>query len=246
MTTRSQQPPTPNQQAQSPLAQCLTAMAGTPDDSSWIASQLVALAQLAADLVAPVSCASVTAYREDAWSTVAASSDVAAAVDEAQYAEQAGPCLDALDGGSPVAVPEITTALAWPGFRAAAVPLGLRASLSIPLFAGRGTAIAVLNLYGHDPDTMVPLTAALWDAYDPHGSTIDREHPLLDCGGAGLVAGLVGAFAVRALIQQAIGVVIADTQRTVDAGYLILRLRAAETGLTLPATATAVIAEQYW
>jgi hypothetical protein len=110
----------------------------------------------------------------------------------------------------------------WPEFRDAAFALGLRAS-SIPLFAGRGTAIAGLNLYGRDPGAMAPLTAAVWNVFD-FEPVADVENHRLDNGSAGLVAGIAGAFAVRAVIQQALGVIIADTQRTGDAAYLILRL----------------------
>ena len=265
MTTRSQPPTAAQRQGPSPLTQCLTALAGTPDDSSWVADQLITIAQLAADLVAPVSYASITAHRDDGYTTVAASSDVALAVDEAQYSDRAGPCLSALDGGAPIAVPDIGATMRWPGFRDSAFALGLRASLSIPLFAGRGTAIAGLNLYGRDPKAMAPLIAAVWDAFDPQepkaepeGPKADLEEPRdavdeskaavegqpLDGGSAGLVAGIAGAFVVRDLIQQAVGVIIADTGRTSDAAYLVLRMRAAERGFTLPDTAAAVIAEQ--
>ena len=246
MTTWSQQPPVPYPQAPSPLTACLTALAGTPDDASWIACQLVTIAQLSADLIAPVAYASVTAYRDDAVTTVAASSVIAVSVDQAQYDGQAGPCLDALDTASPIAVPNVAATMRWSGFRDSAYRLGIRASLSIPLFAGRGTAVAALNLYGRDPNRLAPLTAAVWAAYDPHRPGTSAPGHGLDPGGEALVAGLAGAFAVRARIQQAIGVLMAATHRTADTAYLILRMRAAETGATLTATAAAVIAEHQW
>jgi hypothetical protein len=248
---QSPPPPAPGPQVHNPLAQCLSALAGTADDSSWIGCQLIGVAQLVVDLVGPVSYASVTAYRDDALTTVAASSDIALAVDEAQYADRAGPCVSTLEAGSPHGVPDLTTTVQWPGFRDTASALGLQASLSIPLFAGRGTSIAALNLYSRQAGAMSGLIAAVRDAYDLHaahphasGSTLDRHD--LDCGRADLLAGIAGAFAVRAVIQQAIGVVMADGHRTTDAAYLVLRLRAAETGVTLLDAAQAVIAEQQW
>ena len=241
MTTWSQQPPVSYPRADSPLAACLTALAGTPDDASWIACQLVTIAQLSADLITPVAYASVTAYRGDTVATVATSSKVVLAVDQAQYADQAGPCLDALYTAFPIAVPDVTAAMQWPGFRDSAYRLGISASLSIPLFAGCGTAIAALNLYSRDPNSLAPLTAAVWAAYDQHGLGTTARGNGLDHGGEALVAGLAGAFAVRAGIQQAIGAIMAATHRTADAAYLILRLRAAEIGATLTDTATAVL-----
>ena len=245
MTTQSQQPAVPDPDVQSPLTACLTALAGTPDDASWIDCQLVTIAQLTADLVTAVSYASITAYRDDAITTVATSSEIARAVDQAQYAAQDGPCLAALDTAAPVAVPKVATTMRWPGFRDRAHRLGVRASLSIPLFAGRGAAMAALNLYGRDPAGLAPLTAAVLASYaaqDPGGA-----HPHgLDPGGEALVAGLAGAFAVRARIQQAIGAIMATTHRTPEVAYLVLRMRAAEAGITLTDAATAVMAEQQW
>lgn len=132
------------------------------------------------------------------------------------------------------------------GFGDSASRLGISASLSISLFAGRGAAVATLNLYGRDPGALAPLTAAVRAVYDPHGAGASVRRDDLDHGGDALMAGLAGAFAVRARIQQAIGVVMAARHRGPDAAYLVLRLRAAETGATLADTATGVIAERQW
>ena len=244
MATRPPTPPAVNRQVCSPLTDCLVALAGTPDDSSWIDTQLMAIVQLAADLVEPVRHASVTVHRDGAYTTVAADSGIALAVDEVQYTDQRGPCVDALDGGSPMAVPNIPATLAWPEFREAAHGLGLRASLSVPLFAGHGSAVAALNLYGRDTGALSPLTDAVWAAFDAGGEPADTAG--LDDGSAALVAGLTGAFAVRDTIQQAIGVVLAEQHRSTDAAYLTLRMRAAETGRTLTEIAAEVIADRLW
>ena len=243
MTTLSGPSPVPPQPVGNPLADCLAALAGTPDDSSWLQCQLVAIAQLAAG-PGTVSAASVTAaYGDDVYVTVAASDDSALAADEVQYADGTGPAFAALHPGSPIAVPDIRAATRWPAYGDAAARLGIRASLSIPLFAGRGTAIAALNLYGHDPQAMAQLTAAVWNAYDPDGPAAGAQVGALDPDGTALVTGLTVAFAVRAIIQQAMGILMASTHRTPDTAYLHLRLRAAEAGATLPDTAAAVIAE---
>src|SRR4051812_17750374 len=192
VTTQSQRPAAPYAKAQDPLAACLIGLAGTPDDSSWIGSQLVTIAHLSADLIEPVHYASITAYRDERFTTVATSSPVVLAVDQAQYSAQAGPCLDALDTGSPIAVPDVAATATWPAFRYSALRLGIRASLSIPLFAGRGTAVAGLNLHGRNPATMAPLTAAVRAAYDPDDDGASPRRRGLDDGGSALVAGIAG------------------------------------------------------
>jgi len=198
---------------------------------------------LSADLIAAVAYTSVTAYRDDCFTTVATSDDIVLAVDQAQYADEAGPCLEALDTGSPIPVPSVDAAMAWPAFRDAALGLGIRASLSIPLFAGRGTVLAGLNLYGRDPAALASLIAAVCAAYDSSSDRPIRRADALDHGGTAMVAGLAEAFAVRDRIQQAIGAIMAATHRTADAAYLMMRIRAAETGTSLLDTANAVLTE---
>ena len=64
------QPPTRPDPILGALARSLITLAGIPDDASTVDEQLVVIAQLAADRVAAVDYASVTAVREDAYTTV--------------------------------------------------------------------------------------------------------------------------------------------------------------------------------
>jgi hypothetical protein len=225
-----------------PLANGLITLAGTPDDESGVRDQLQLITRLAADLLPPVSYASMTGRGPDGFVTVAMTSDIALAVDEAQYADDTGPCLDVLRTGSAEAVPEIDTTVNWPGFREQAHQLGLRSSLSLPIFAGRGVTIAALNLYSRDSAAMAPLSVAVLAAYD--SEIEDPAAPSaedLDPGTRQLVDGLTGAFAVRTMIQRSLGVIMAEEQTTADVAYVKLRSRAAATGLTLTAAAGSVL-----
>lgn len=223
-----------------PLRQRIVTLAGRVDDDSRIGADLVDIAVLSTGRVAAVSYASVTSGYQGAYATVAASSEIAVAVDAAQYTDNAGPCLDALTGNDPIAVPDIAATMAWPAFREVAFGLGLRSSLSIPLFAGQGTAIAALNLYAHDPDAMKVLTTAVWAVFDTD-TPVDRRVDDLDAGGNELVAGLAGAFTVRARIQQAIGLLMSRSGGSLTHAFTALCARAAETNSTLTETATRLI-----
>jgi hypothetical protein len=225
------------------LQQQLIGLAGTPDDSAQVGADLVVITRLATDRIAAVEYASVTSRYEGAYATVAASSDLALAIDEAQYRDNAGPCLEALEASYPAAVPEIAATMTWPGFRDVAVKFGLRTSLSVPLFAGSGRTVAALNLYSRHPRAMAPLSAAVWDAYDPD-SPEPRKHDDLEPGGRELVGGLIGALALRNTIQQAIGILMSTTAPTADLAYLALRTQAAESRASLTDTAAHVIEQQ--
>jgi hypothetical protein len=225
-----------------PLADSLVALAGTPDDESSVPDRLQRITRLAADLLPPVAYASMTGRGPDGFVTVAMSSELALAVDKAQYADDTGPCLDVMRSGVPEAVPEIDATVNWPGFREQAHRLGLRASLSFPIFAGRGVTIAALNLYSHDSADMAPLSVAVLAAYDSEIEDPAVPGPEdLDPGSRQLMDGLTGAFAVRTTIQRALGVIMAEEHATADVAYVKLRSRAAATGLTLTAAAAAVL-----
>jgi hypothetical protein len=226
------------------LARCLIDLAETPDDAADLQNQLVTAAVLTADRVDAADYASMTAWRDSGYVTVAASAELARAVDEAQYADGAGPCLDSVDTGSPVPVPDIRSAIRWPGFRDEAYRVGLRASLSIPLFAGSGAPIAALNLYGRDAVAMAALIEAVLAVFGVESGAAGDPPEELDEGGRELIAGLIGAHDVRATIQRGIGVIIGRESCTVDEGYRALRDAAAETGATLSQTATGVQIEQ--
>ncbi|MFG1926429.1 GAF and ANTAR domain-containing protein [Cryptosporangium sp. NPDC048952] len=211
------------------------ALAGTPDDASEVDVRLTEIARLAAETLPPVSYASTTALRDGSYTTVAASNPLAAAVDDAQYDDGAGPCLTALETGQPVAVHDVALTMRWPEFRRVAQQIGLHSSLSIPLFAGSGEAVASMNLYGHDQRAMTSLGQHVRAAFQveptPSAASTPRKHT---SGTADLAAGVVKALAVRDQIQRAIGMVSGRQRCSTRDAYLSLRVRAAETGVSLP------------
>lgn len=222
------------------LSDRLVGLAGTPDDSAHIGTYLIVVAQLAASLIDAIDHVSVTTRSAGGYATAAASSDVATAVDEAQYHDMAGPCLEALDADYPAAVPDIAAVMTWPRYRDTAARLGLKASLSVPLFAGSGTTIAALNLYSRDAGALTILTTAVWAAYDPDISeTWSRD--ALDPGGRELAAGIIGALGLRSMIQRAIDVLATSGDVSTERAYLSLRTQAVEAGISLPDAAAHVI-----
>lgn len=77
----------------------------------------------------------------------AASTDTAAvAIDEAQYASDSGPCLDAARLGAMVRVDAVEGANRWPAFEVAASREAVRASLSVPLLLKDGP-FGAINVY---------------------------------------------------------------------------------------------------
>jgi hypothetical protein len=229
-----------------PMAAAFVALAVTPDDALDLDAQLNTIVQMVVDRVIAVDYASVTAACDGAYATVATSSDLATAVDQAQYDDQAGPCLQSLEESTPVGVRNISTTIKWPGFREAALTMGLHASVSIPLFSGSGDTIAALNLYARDAAAMAPLIAGVPAMFDPDlPLPADRDDlPSLDAGGEELLTGFAEALAARSTIQLALGIIMGHTEAPATDAYIALRLRAADAGVSLLTAAETVIAER--
>lgn len=83
--------------------------------------------------------------------TVASTGADAVRLDEKQYGQNDGPCLQALRTGKEVAVPEMLTERRWGDYPAYAVARGTRSSLSIPISSSTRTRGAI-NLYAARPD----------------------------------------------------------------------------------------------
>src|SRR4051794_3431433 len=136
------------ERAEAPLVQALVDLAVLPDDAPELGEQLARLVELVVLRLPAADYASVTSQRGDGFATVALTGQLALAVDQAQYADGVGPCIDATDGFV-TAVTDTATVLQWPGFRETAVNLGLRSSLSIPLFTASGVPSIGLNIYSY-------------------------------------------------------------------------------------------------
>jgi len=221
----------------------MTTLAGTPEHSSRVGMQLVTIARLTAERVTAARYASITALRDKAYITVAVSDDLIRAVDEAQYADSAGPCLEALGRSTPVGVPDVDTTVQWPGFHEAAPRMGLQASVSVPLFAGRGEAIAVLNVYSHDRVAMAPLIAGIGLVHGRPGreSVDERQLSRLEQGGRELVAGYAEALRIRAAVRLAIELIRTGNRCSADDAYLSLCVQAMGAGTDLAEAATTLI-----
>ncbi|PWR05551.1 hypothetical protein DKT68_26575 [Micromonospora acroterricola] len=212
----------------------MVALAGLPDNSPSVPGLLTRLVRLTAVLVDPVDYVSVTVVRNGGYLTRDASDPAAEATDLAQYAQDDGPCLTALRSGEPVAVPDVADAVVWPGFRDVAWQVGVRASLSIPLFAGSGGTVAALNLYARDATAMRTLTEHVEACFRRTGDP--SPPPPLDVGSQRLVLGVRGALRSRDLIQRALGVLMGGHNLSAVEAY---RHLVEETPVGTPLTATA-------
>ena len=171
--------------------------------------------------------------------TVACSDELASQVDELQYQVGDGPCLHALREGRMVHIDDTARGADWPGFQAEAASRGIGSCLALPLVAD-GKPVGALNLYARG-------VAAF-------GATqVRRAENLAEnaSGGLSLMLRLASyselteqlrsSLTSRAVIYQALGVVMAQERCAQAKAFEILRTASQNSNLKLRDIAAAIV-----
>jgi hypothetical protein len=179
------------------------------------------VARAAARNVGTATSATITLRRDRRPTLVAASDDQAALCDEVEYAADDGPCLTSIDIGQLVHVPDIALETRWPAWRAAARGNGYASAAALPREVRPGVHIA-LNLYASHPHAWDEAALAVADMYaDEIARTVALC--LRSTDQVEMNADLRAALVSRAVIDQAIGVVMAENRCTAEEAMAILR-----------------------
>jgi len=155
--------------------------------------------------------------------------------------QQEGPCLDCFATGQVIANIDLATATdRWPIFTRAAREVGFGTSHAVPLRLRR-QVIGALNLFttGQRPleDNDLAVAQGLADI-----ATIGLLHQRAVHDQATLSEQLQAALHSRILIEQAKGVLSAQTGTSVEAAFALMRTHARRTGQPLTTVAGAVVA----
>jgi GAF domain-containing protein len=118
-------------------------------DAQPLAATLVRVAQLAKETLAGAAEASVTLVQTAGMVTVGVTGMVAAELDERQYDEGFGPCMDAAVSGAAVAIPDTAAEDGYRDFAAVARRLGVTGVLSVGLPLDH-RIVGSLNVYRTD------------------------------------------------------------------------------------------------
>ena len=171
--------------------------------------------------LAPHAEATVTLRRGGQLSGVAGSGDRARACDEAEYAAGAGPCVDAVDTGRIVEVPDVASEDRWPAWGEAARTAAFRSAIAYPAEVEPDVWVAV-NIYSDDSPTWLAPSHERGTMYAAEVARITGLALRL-AREAQISEDLRAALASRALIDQAIGVVMAQNRCTSAQALAILR-----------------------
>jgi GAF domain-containing protein len=197
------------------------------------------LATLAARLVTDgVSCG-MTMRGNGRPATVACSDPLAQEIDELQYLLDDGPCLQAMRSGGQVSIDDTDGRAQWPRFEAAAQARGIRSCLALPLVAD-GKRVGALNLYARG-------VAAFGAAQVRHAEDLAENASsglslmLRLASYAELTEQLRSSLTSRAVIYQALGVIMAQERCAQAKAFEILRTASQNSNLKLRDIAAAVV-----
>lgn len=178
------------------------------------------LATLAARRVTGDLSCGITLQPDGHPLTVATSDQRAAQVDEVQYDLGDGPCLHSMRSGRQVHVEDMAGEQRWGGFSVRAAANGIRSCLSLPLAADG--IVGALNLYA-------PVPGAFGEAEIRQGEIFAASASgalalaARQASAAALTSDLRAALVSRSVIDQALGIIMAQERCTSTRAFAILR-----------------------
>ncbi|MEV4661089.1 GAF and ANTAR domain-containing protein [Micromonospora echinofusca] len=170
-----------------------------------VLQRVAELAKRALDTPVQVS---VTLVRNGTGHTAAFTDDLARDMDERQYAQERGPCLDAAASGDLVSVPDLTAEDRWPDWAERGVKAGLGSSLSIGLPI-QDAVVGALNVYARTPHAFDDDTVTVLETFAAYAAVALANAHLYDST-ATLAQQMQEAMASRAVIEQAKGIIMAE------------------------------------
>lgn len=198
------------------------------------------VADLAKRTVVGVDEASVTLVRGKKAQTAAYTGDLALTLDEWQYADGTGPCLDAAISGATFPVTDFTGETRWPGYIPRAIEAGVRSSLSVGMPVHEPVNGA-LNLYALKPDAFDEEARLVAQTFSGYAAVALANAHLYDAA-ATLSQHLRAAMENRAVIEQAKGILMAERHCTPDEAFAILSRLSQDANRKVRDVATALVA----
>ncbi|WP_262287439.1 GAF and ANTAR domain-containing protein [Micromonospora sp. MA102] len=206
-------------QAHLDLAAALIRLGRIKHDEADLDVVLANIAQVAKEAIPGAVEVSVTLIQGTEACTAAYTGELALTLDEWQYAQGRGPCLDAATTGTAMLVPDMTAESRWPEWAARAHEAGAASSLSIGLPI-QEAMVGALNLYGAVPrafDEQIGLAQTL-----AGHAAVALANVHLYASTATLAQQMREAMQSRAVIEQAKGIIMGQRRCSAEEAFAIL------------------------
>ncbi|QIK75973.1 GAF and ANTAR domain-containing protein [Nocardioides piscis] len=189
-------------------------------DGPDVSDFLHELTVLASSIVPGTHCG-ITLRRDGQIATVAHSDEVAMRMDEIQYIHGRGPCLEAIHQGTRIEVPDMSAETRWGDYPGYALSNGIHSVVSLPLTID-GHTRGALNIFVTSPHAFNTADITRAEAFTAQAATAltillrHASHTVLDDE-------LREALATRAVIDQALGILMVTRKISAHDAFELLR-----------------------
>lgn len=202
---------------------------------------LVRIASLAVAAVPGAEGAGVTMLEPGRRQTVVVSAPFVRQVDDIQYGLGEGPCITAAHEARTVISGSLGADRSWPRFGPRVEALGVHSALSLPLMIG-SEVLGALNIYAHPRDVFDAHAAALGEAFAVPAAVAVHNVGVFSRAQR-LATQLQAALSSRAVVDQAIGILISRQGSTAEEAFDALRVMSQRDHVKLSVLAASVVAE---
>jgi GAF domain-containing protein len=197
--------------------------------------------RLALATLSGVDEVSITLVEQDRTSTAAFTGPLAVTLDERQYADGFGPCLDAAQSGNVVRIDDTASDALYPEFAAVARRQGITSVLAVGLPMPTHV-VGGLNLYvGGATGPLDAPTEALASAFGDYAAVALANAALL-ASRERLATHLQTAMVSRSVIDQAKGVIMSTVRCDADEAFRLLAKRSQQSNRKLRDLAVEIVA----
>jgi transcriptional regulator with GAF, ATPase, and Fis domain len=179
------------------------------------------IATAACQIIPATTNCSVSLARSGTLESVAIANEKARHLDDLQYEHGDGPCLEAIRTSHEVLSQDLRADDRWGSFRSVMVEHGIQSTMALPLQVDHG-AEAALNIYSEDLGAFDEQAAVLARLVAGQAATV-LSGVLRHRDQAELAAQLRTALSSRAVIDQAMGVIMARQGCAPDQAFAILK-----------------------
>src|SRR3954447_8144763 len=204
----------------------LTRLSGVALAHSDLDETLREICRIAVRAVPGAEGASVTTFPQGRPGALA-SDHWAQTLDELQFKEHEGPCLDAYRTGNMFRIPELKSEQRWPSYVPRALDQGARSVMSLPM-AAEGSVIGALNLYSRESEAFDAEAASIGEIVAAHAGLASQVSAAF-FGHRDLADQMSEAMSSRAVIEQAKGILMAVHRCDAEEAFAHL-VRMSQTG----------------
>ncbi|GLZ60578.1 GAF and ANTAR domain-containing protein [Micromonospora sp. NBRC 107095] len=210
-------------------------------DEISLDDMLLRVAELANRSIPGTREVTVTLVRGRVGWTGAFTGELARQLDEWQYDQHRGPCLDASASGDTISVPDMATEDRWPAWAERARAAGVRSSLSVGLPI-QGSVVGALNVYSDSANAFEPSSVASAEGFAAYAAVALANAHLYD-NAATTAAQMQEAMRNRAVIEQAKGIIMGSRRCSPEEAFALLSKISQDTNRKVREVAETLVAQ---